>query len=143
MPHWSVSTCRCTHPPGWPNRFWPRSKNSIPQAHICFFGSYAPLNDKHLRSLSADTILGGEFESGLVDLYAEVVQAGQRPARQSLPWISLARQAFITLDRAGLPPLEQYAQLVVPGATTRVVGYTEASRGCRAPLSALRDRSRL
>ena len=45
--------------------------------------------------------------------------------------VSLARQEFITPDREGLPPLDQYAQLVLPGGATRVVGYTEASRGCR------------
>jgi len=108
-----------------------RVKELNSEAHICFFGLYAALNDEHLRHLGADTILGGEFESGLVDLYAEVVEARRRPTRQSLPLISLARQEFITPDREGLPPLEQYAQLVLPGGATRVVGYTEASRGCR------------
>ena len=108
-----------------------RVKELNSEAHICFFGLYAALNDEHLRRLGADTILGGEFESGLVELYAEVVEARRRPTRQSLPLISLARQEFITPDREGLPPLEQYAQLVLPGGATRVVGYTEASRGCR------------
>ena len=108
-----------------------RVKELNSEAHICFFGLYAALNDEHLRRLGADTILGGEFESGLVDLYTEVVEAGLRPARQSLPLISLARQEFITPAREGLPPLEQYAKLVLPGGAARVVGYTEASRGCR------------
>jgi len=57
------------------------------------------------------------------------------PARGiDAPLISLARQQFITPDRAGLPPLAAYAQLVVNGVshrTTRRVGYTEASRGCK------------
>jgi radical SAM superfamily enzyme YgiQ (UPF0313 family) len=30
-----------------------------------------------------------------------------------------------------LPPLEKYAQLVLPGGARRTVGYTEASRGCK------------
>jgi hypothetical protein len=45
--------------------------------------------------------------------------------------ISLARQRFVTPDRNGLPPLAQYAQLVLPGGARRTVGYTEASRGCK------------
>ena len=34
-------------------------------------------------------------------------------------------------DRAGLPPLDRYAALVMPDGRTRTVGYTEASRGCK------------
>ncbi|MGB7493405.1 MAG: radical SAM protein, partial [Candidatus Acidiferrum sp.] len=34
-------------------------------------------------------------------------------------------------DRSGLPPLRSYAHLVLPSGEHRVVGYTEASRGCK------------
>jgi hypothetical protein len=34
-------------------------------------------------------------------------------------------------DRAGLPPLRKYAHLTLANGESRVVGYTEASRGCR------------
>jgi hypothetical protein len=37
---------------------------------------------------------------------------------------------FVVPDRAGLPPLADYAQLKL-GQDCRVVGYTEATRGCR------------
>ena len=43
---------------------------------------------------------------------------------------SLERQQFRVPDRAGLPPLGAYAQLVLPGGRRRT-GYTEASRGCK------------
>src|ERR1700728_1276975 len=39
-----------------------------PAAHICCYGLYAPLNEAYLRSLGAGTVLGGEFEPGLVSL---------------------------------------------------------------------------
>src|SRR3970282_837985 len=39
-----------------------------PRAHICFYGLYAPMNEEYLRKLGAQTILGGEFEEGLVHL---------------------------------------------------------------------------
>ena len=37
-----------------------------PHAHLCCYGLYAPLNEAYLRGLGAGTILGGEFEPGLV-----------------------------------------------------------------------------
>ena len=90
-----------------------------PHAHLCGYGLYAPLNEAALREAGVGTILGGEFEQGLVDL-----------ACPDVPLVSLARQQFVTPDRAGLPPLAAYAHLAVNGSTRRV-GYTEASRGCK------------
>ena len=43
----------------------------------------------------------------------------------------LAKIHFLVPDRAGLPPLSKYATLQMPGGRRRLVGYTEASRGCR------------
>jgi radical SAM superfamily enzyme YgiQ (UPF0313 family) len=57
----------------------------------------------------------------------EAPEAGLQPE----PVISLERQKFLVPDRAGLPPLDQYAHLTLPDGRTRVVGYTEASRGCK------------
>src|ERR1700681_1931081 len=37
-------------------------------AHFCCYGLYAPMNAEYLRSLGVKTILGGEFEAGLVSL---------------------------------------------------------------------------
>src|SRR5258708_27010880 len=50
---------------------------------------------------------------------------------QSEPMISLERLKFEVPDRAGLAPIAKYAHLVVPGDGYRVVGSTEASRGCK------------
>jgi radical SAM superfamily enzyme YgiQ (UPF0313 family) len=41
------------------------------------------------------------------------------------------RLAFIQPDRSTLPPLTRYAALQMPDGTRRVVGSTEASRGCK------------
>src|ERR1039458_2170521 len=46
----------------------PRVRALNPDAHICFYGLYAPVNAEYLRELGAETILGGEFEEGLVHL---------------------------------------------------------------------------
>ena len=101
-----------------------------PRAHLCFFGLYAPVNEAYLRKLGVQTVLGGEFEQGLVDLVARLEA---RPANgvQREPVISLERQKFLVPDRKGLIPLEKYARLILPDGTERTAGYTEASRGCK------------
>lgn len=105
----------------------PRLRRLNPTAHLCAYGLYAPMNETYLRQLGVQTILGGEFEQGLVDLYTALAES--QPI--TLPPISLARQAFRLPWRAGLPALEQYAHLQMVGGVPKVVGYTEASRGCK------------
>lgn len=101
-------------------------------AHVCFYGLYAPMNEGLLRRLGADTILGGEFEEGLVALYERLAGDDEEDdaVEQPEPRISLSRQEFIVPDRSGLPALAQYAHLVHDGEH-RVVGYTETTRGCK------------
>ena len=161
-------------------------------AHICCYGLYAPMNAEYLRSLGVGTILGGEFEGGLVQLAeglevkgkgGKIFPQGLKPSEtgrsmselklrppsatekkpqgsedsalrymggdapfeaqgklkrapttfvdQAEPVISLERLKFEVPDRAGLAPIAKYAHLIVPGNEFRVVGSTEASRGCK------------
>ncbi len=109
-----------------------RVKLLNPRAHICFYGLYAPVNETHLRALGAETILGGEFEEGLVGL-VERLGEPQRSSNgsQNEPVISLGRQKFILPVRTGLPALSRYSQVVMPDGRRLIAGYTEASRGCK------------
>jgi len=104
-----------------------------PRAHLCFYGLYAPVNEEYLRGLGVGTILGGEFEEGLVSL-AERFRHGAAPgngnAAQAEPVISLARQKFVVPDRSHMPELGKYARIVMPSGEQRVAGSTEATRGC-------------
>ena len=50
---------------------------------------------------------------------------------EGLPPQSLPRLAFIQPDRSGLPPLDRYASLRMPDGSRKVVGATEATRGCK------------
>ncbi len=104
-----------------------------PAVHLCFYGLYAPVNEDFLRELGAHTILGGEFEAGLVALAERLAAGGDVLAAQHQPepTIALARQAFQVPDRAGLPALGRYAHLTMADGSPRVVGNTEASRGCK------------
>lgn len=109
-----------------------RDRNA--RAHLCCYGLYAPMNAEYLRSLGVGTILGGEFESGLAHLAARLGETnanGAPPQAQQESLISLERLPFEVPDRAGLPPIEKYAHLIIPGGGYRVVGSTEASRGCK------------
>jgi radical SAM superfamily enzyme YgiQ (UPF0313 family) len=96
-----------------------------PNAHIVFYGLYAPLHAAYLATCG-DTILGGEFEEPLVDLCHAL--EGGRPLL--VPPLRIKRQAYVPPDRDGLPPLERYAKLLVDGEE-RIVGSVEATRGCR------------
>lgn len=106
-----------------------------PAAHICFYGLYAPMNEAYLRSIGGETILGGEFEEGLVSLIKRLAtdaeQSSATRPQQSEALISLNRQQFLVPDRTGLPPLYKYAQLQVGPGSMKLTGYTEASRGCK------------
>ena len=108
-----------------------RTLNS--RVHLCAYGLYAPVNAELLRGLGVATILGGEFEAGLRSLAQRLAAATGDVTQvpQVEPGISLERQEFLVPDRAGLPPLDKYARLTLPDGSTRVVGYTEASRGCK------------
>jgi radical SAM superfamily enzyme YgiQ (UPF0313 family) len=114
----------------------PTLREQNPNAHICCYGLYAPMNAEYLRTLGARTILGGEFEGGLVSLAERMSapsDAGEKPPFQAQPEpvVSLERLAFEVPDRSGMPALAKYAHLIIPGGGYRVVGSTEASRGCK------------
>lgn len=98
-----------------------------PDARICFYGLYGQANREHLTALGADAVFSGEYEAELVGWVRGAVGSPIPAARQLT---SLDRLAFVVPDRSGLPPLAEYAQLAL-GPERRVVGYTEATRGCR------------
>lgn len=116
--------------------FLPRARALNPKAHICCYGLYAPVNETLLRKLGADSVIGGEFEDSLRSLAERVVTTGQAAAAadaglQREPLISLSRLQFLIPDRTGLLSLDKYAYLQLPDGQRRVVGYTEATRGCK------------
>jgi hypothetical protein len=108
----------------------PRIKALAPGAHLCVYGLYAPMNEMLLRALGVGTVLGGEFEPGLLSL-AERLRSTGRNGAQSEPLINLSRIEFLTPDRTGLPPLARYAHLQMPDGSSKVVGFAEGSRGCK------------
>jgi radical SAM superfamily enzyme YgiQ (UPF0313 family) len=114
----------------------PTLRDLNPQAHLCCYGLYAPMNADYLRTMGVATILGGEFERELTQLAERLqirVQNDERSQvfRQPEQLVSLERLTFEVPDRSDMPPIDKYAHLVVPGGGFRLVGSTEASRGCK------------
>lgn len=117
-----------------------RVRQLNPTCHLCYFGLYASLNEDHLLETSADSVVGGEFETPLADhVDALAANGGGRPGTRGTEGVSLVslrdspnmgRQRFLPPVRDRLPPLDRYARLVMPDGETRRVGYVEASRGC-------------
>ena len=109
----------------------PAVRKLNPDAHLCFYGLYASVNESYLRKLGAQTILGGEFEQGLMAAVERVGRAEGVETHQAEAVVSLGRQRFLVPERDGLPPLARYAHLNHTDGKPRIVGYTEASRGCK------------
>jgi len=103
-----------------------------PKAHLCAYGLYASISADIFGAQGIASLLGGEFEQSLLDLAEHLSGLSALPQIHPLDSnVSLARLRFQVPDRSGLPPLRQYAHLVLPTGEHRVVGYTEASRGCK------------
>ncbi len=107
----------------------PRIQTLAPQAHLCVYGLYAPVNETLFRDLGVGTVLGGEFEPALLSA-AERIRAGDG-AEQVENVISLDKVRFVPPNRDGLPALTRYARLNLPDGSQRMVGFAEASRGCK------------
>lgn len=109
----------------------PRVRELNPDAHLCAYGLYAPVNAGLLRRIGIASIIGGEFEQPLAALARDLRSRDDGRQVTRLPVISLGRQDFQVPDRSGLPALSEYAFLTLPDGSRRTVGYTEATRGCK------------
>jgi radical SAM superfamily enzyme YgiQ (UPF0313 family) len=97
-----------------------------PGARVAAYGLYAPLNRAWLEERGAQ-VLGPDAEQALVDL-----ANAQRPTPDAqLNSNSQGPTRFLSPDRTTLPPLSRYAALQMPDGTRRVVGSTDATRGCK------------
>ena len=107
-----------------------RARRVNPTARLCAYGLYAPLNAQWLGERGVTDVLGPEAEAALVDLAKSQLPKSNAqhptPNAQHLP-----RLRFIQPDRAGLPTLDRYASLRMPDGTRRIMGSTDATRGCK------------
>jgi radical SAM superfamily enzyme YgiQ (UPF0313 family) len=101
-----------------------------PSARLAAYGLYAPLNAAWLRENGIRDVLGPEAEADLVRLSQNGEPTGLEPRAQNQK-PKVERLHLIQPDRSTLPPLARYASLQMPDGTRRVVGSTEATRGCK------------
>jgi len=116
----------------------PRVLAIVPGAHLCVYGLYAPMNEKLLRDLGAQTVLGGEVEPALVSL-VERLRAGEsaiathqvtgRKPQTGLPWpATLASIRSATSEGANGPSLARALRFNPLAEASRA---SVTSRGCR------------
>jgi radical SAM superfamily enzyme YgiQ (UPF0313 family) len=119
-----------------------RVRRVNPGARLAAYGLYAPINAAWLREQGVEHVLGPEAEA---DLVALANAPGPKPRAES-PELSAESREFsaesrepraarrlpvIAPDRSTLPPLSRYAALQMPDGSRRVVGTTDATRGCK------------
>ena len=61
----------------------PRVRELNPDAHLCAYGLYAPVNAGLLRRIGIASIIGGEFEQPLAALARDLRSRGNRPSSKS------------------------------------------------------------
>jgi radical SAM superfamily enzyme YgiQ (UPF0313 family) len=98
-----------------------------PAITIAAYGLYAPLNEALLREQGVSIVLGPEAEADLVAATLGTLGTVGTPGTLG----TLARLPFIQPDRSGMPALDRYASLQMPDGTRKVVGATDATRGCK------------
>jgi tRNA A37 methylthiotransferase MiaB len=99
-----------------------RTRRVNPRAKTAAYGLYAPLNMGWLQERGIGHVLGPEAEDELVTLALGAL--GSDP-------MSRVVARGLTPDRSLLLPLARYAALQMPDGSTRVVGNTDATRGCK------------
>ncbi len=108
----------------------PQISKEAPNASICVYGLYAPVNDAYFRSLGCEYVFGGEAESDLRSL-SQALREKHPTDEFRLTRNSLDKQEFITPDRSSLPALDQYASLRLADGREKTVGFVETTRGCK------------
>lgn len=110
-----------------------RCRSVNPAARVIAYGLYAPLNGEWLRARGVSDVIGPEAEEELVRIVRESDATSRKPAARGPEPAHgrVPRLAFIQPDRRSLPALAEYASLHMPDGRRKVVGSTDASRGCK------------
>ncbi len=103
-----------------------RIRTVDPDLPVAFFGLYASVGSEATHPEVADRLITGEHEDALVE-WVQTVNGGRREPGVT---VHIGRRPFRTPSRGGLPELGAYAHLATPEGH-RMVGYVEASHGCR------------
>ena len=103
-----------------------RVRATHPGAIVVAYGLYATLNETLLREHGVTMVLGPESEEELVAIASGALAPSSTMSHPKLP-----KLRFVQPDRTGLPALDRYASLQMPDGTSKIVGSTDATRGCK------------
>lgn len=102
-----------------------RIRREQPDLPVAFYGLYAGVGSETTLGL-ADRLIVGEYEDELVSW----IDSLKTDRSQRGVTVEIGRREFLTPSRQSLPDLSNYAHLSI-GGHHKVVGYVEASHGCR------------
>ncbi len=101
-----------------------------PDLPLCLYGIYAAAAKSASDAAGVETLIAGEYSEGLLR-WADSLSLAKRPPGSVTISTSPRRGKKPALPaRHLLPPLDRYATMRF-GARDHLVGYVEASRGCR------------
>lgn len=103
-----------------------RIREARPEVPIAFYGLYAGVGKDRTLGAAADRLIAGEYEDALV----EWVDSLGGEAASAAVSVSIGRRRFRPPARHLLPSLDKYAHLATATGHA-LVGYVEASHGCR------------
>jgi radical SAM superfamily enzyme YgiQ (UPF0313 family) len=108
-----------------------RVRRVNPAARLAAYGLYAPINQSWLRDKGVAHVLGpeGEFELTTLACGASLNGSPEREPQGFAPQVD--RRPHMIPHRGNLLPLANYAQLQMPDGSARIVGSTDATRGCK------------
>jgi len=98
-----------------------------PDVPLAFYGLYAALGTDPTVGGLAHRVIAGEYVQPLSEWIAELAAGDAEPGRSI---VRIGKPPSVIPQRGGLPSLDRYAHLKV-GDEHRLVGYVEATQGCR------------
>ncbi len=101
-------------------------KEIRPELPVAFYGLYAGVGSDRTLGVVADRLICGEYEEALVSWVGSL---GKKEPDRGIT-VDIGRRRFRPPVRDILPPLDRYAHLAT-AAGHQLVGYVEASHGCR------------
>ncbi|MBS36674.1 MAG: radical SAM protein [Thiotrichales bacterium] len=107
----------------------PKLKQHSNGACFCAFGLYAPMNASLLHELGVTEVIGGEYETRLLEIAERLHTGDDVLTPQSTT--SLSGVQFRVPLRDSLPSLDQYASLLLAEGGERTIGFAETTRGCK------------
>ena len=113
----------------------PKLRALAPNAHMCVYGLYGPVNEAWLKARGITTVLGGEFEEELRALAGRIAAEKDSKSKTdslvSAPHQAGKRVEFRVPDRTDLAPLERHSRLRLADGTEKTMGFVDATRGCK------------